>query len=41
MAREGWLRADRHHLNQVLAECDLEWLSLNREVKRINRVRHP
>ena len=39
MARGGFIRMDRQRLKQLLAECELEWLTLNREVKRINRVR--
>ena len=41
MAHEGgWIHADRQQLKKVLADCDIEWLTLNREVKRINRVRY-
>ena len=38
MARAGFIRRDRQHLRQLLAECQLEWSTLNCEVKRINRV---
>ena len=38
MARGGFIRTDRQHLKQLLAECEVEWKTLNREVKRINRV---
>ena len=40
MARGGWIRTDKQQLKQLLAECELEWSTLNREVKRINRVSH-
>ena len=39
MARSGFIRTDRQHLKQLLAECEAEWKALNREVNRIDRVR--
>ena len=29
---------DRQHLRQLLVECELEWKTLNHEVKRIDQV---
>ena len=39
MARAGFIRRDRQHLRRLLADCELEWTTLNCEVNRINRVR--
>ena len=39
MAHAGVVRTDRQHLKKLIEECELEWKVLNKEVKRINRVR--